>query len=147
MKKLMLPLGAAMAISMMGVVPAGAFTMTQKCVIANELCFVTRTNAGGMTAEERLNRVNERLAYILGYENLRPGNVRLVSMPNGAQEIRVGRSLLVTVTRADARANGARNPRTLGRLWLRNLRDALPAARPLANIASIAGASQVAQAR
>src|SRR5260221_5342735 len=99
MKKCLLPLGAAMIVSMLGVVPAGAFTMTQKCVIANELCFVTRASAGGISPEQRLNRVNERLAYILGYENLRPNNIRMVAMANGAQEIRVGKSLLVTVTR------------------------------------------------
>ena len=75
MKRLMLPLGAAIVLSMVGMAPAGAFTMTQKCVIANELCFVSRVGAGGMTAEQRIDRVNERLAYILGYENLRPGNI------------------------------------------------------------------------
>src|SRR6266542_3126186 len=82
MKRLMLPLGAAILVSLLGVAPAGAFTMTQKCVIANQLCFVTRVAAGGMTAEDRLNRVNERLAYILGYESLRPNNIRMVAMPS-----------------------------------------------------------------
>jgi hypothetical protein len=147
MKKWILPLGAAIVVSMGGVVPAGAFTMTQKCVIANQLCFVSRVGAGGMTAEQRLDRVNERLAYILGYENLRPGNIRMVSTPSGAQQIRVGKSLLVTVTRGDARANGARNPSTLARVWLRNLRDAMPQARPMANIAAAGSPTTVASAR
>jgi hypothetical protein len=145
MKKLMLPLGAAMVVAMMSAVPAGAFTMAQRCVIANEDCFVMRASAAGMAPEERLNRVNERLAYILGYENLRPNNIRMVAMPNGAQEIRVGDSLLVTVTRADARANGARNPSSLGRIWLRNLRDALPEARPLAVIAAAGDRTRIAR--
>lgn len=145
MKRLMLPLGAAIVLSMVGMAPAGAFTMTQKCVIANELCFVARVGAGGMTAEQRIDRVNERLAYILGYENLRPNNIRMVSMPGGGGvEIRVGRSLLTTVTRADARANGARNPRTLGNIWLRNLRDALPEARPMV-VASAGRSTRVAR--
>jgi hypothetical protein len=147
MKRLMLPLGAAMVLSMCGVAPAGAFTMTQKCVIANELCFVSRAGAGGMTAEQRIDRVNERLAYILGYESLRPNNIRMVAMPGGAEQIRVGRSLLTTVTRADARANGARNPATLGRIWLRNLRDALPQARPLPRLASTGSTTRVASSR
>src|SRR3989442_10435464 len=116
MKKRVVPLGAAMVLSMVALPPAGAFTMTQKCVIANELCFVARASAGGFTPEQRIDRVNERLAYILGYENLRPGNIRMAGMPGGSVEIRVGRSLLTTVTRADARANGARNPATLGRV-------------------------------
>src|SRR6266699_2753727 len=80
MKKLVLPLGAAMVLSMVALSPAGAFTMTQKCVIANELCFVSRASAGGFTPEQRIDRVNERLAYILGYENLRPGNIRMAAM-------------------------------------------------------------------
>lgn len=146
MKKMVLPLGAAMVLSMVALSPAGAFTMTQKCVIANELCFVSRASAGGFNPEQRIDRVNERLAYILGYENLRPGNIRLVAMgPDIA--IRVGHSLLTTVTRADARANGARNPATLARIWLRNLRDAMPQARPMARLASTGSGARVASAR
>ncbi len=102
MKRLVLPLGAAMVLSMVALSPASAFTMTQKCVIANELCFVSRASAGGFNPEQRIDRVNERLAYILRYENLRPGNIRMVAMGPDVQ-IRVGRSLLVTVTPADAR--------------------------------------------
>src|SRR5436305_15052159 len=98
MKRLILPLGAAMVVALLGVVPAGAFTMAQKCVIANELCFVARASAGGLTPEKRIDRVNERLAYILGYENLRPGNIRMAALPDGSLQIRVGRSLLTTVT-------------------------------------------------
>jgi hypothetical protein len=147
MKRLVLPLGAAMVLSMVALSPAGAFTMTQKCVIANELCFVSRASAGGFNPEQRIDRVNERLAYILGYENLRPNNIRMVAMGPDVQ-IRVGRSLLVTVTPADARANGARRPETLARLWLRNLRDAMPQARPLSRLASTASRpTHIASAR
>jgi hypothetical protein len=137
MKRLVLPLGAAMVFSMFALSPAGAFTMTQKCVIANELCFVSRASAGGFNPEQRIDRVNERLAYILGYENLRADNIRMVAMGPDVQ-IRVGRSLLVMVTPADARANGARRPETLARLWLRNLREYMPQARPRARLASTA---------
>jgi hypothetical protein len=147
MKRIGLPLSAAMVLSMLAVAPAGAFTMAQKCVVANELCFVSRAGAGGFTAEQRIDRVNERLAYILGYENLRPNNIRMVDMEGGGVEIRVGRSLLTTVTRADARANGARNPRTLARVWLRNLRDALPEARPLSAVAANPSSTRTARAR
>src|SRR5438093_407880 len=137
MKKIVLPLGTAIVLTLSLMSQAGAFTMAQKCVVANELCFVARASAGGFTPEQRIDRVNERLAYILGYENLRPGNIRMAGMPGGSVEIRVGRSLLTTVTRADARANGARNPATLGRVWLRNLRAALPQARPLSRLAAV----------
>src|ERR1051326_3328297 len=147
MNKNWLALGVAALLPLVIGGPASAprrYTMAQRCVIANEDCFIMRASAGGMPAEQRLDRVNERLAYILGYENLRPGNIRMVAMPGGTQQIRVGRSLLVTVTRADARANGARNPRTLARVWLRNLKDAMPQARPMANIASTASPTTVA---
>src|SRR5712691_5984020 len=146
MKKIVLPLGAALVLSLLSMSRAGAFTMTQKCVIANELCFVSRAGAGGMTPEQRIDRVNERLAYILGYESLRPNNIRMVAAGPDV-EIRVGRSLLVTVTPADARANGARRPESLARLWLRNLRDAMPQARPLPLVASTGRATRVASSR
>jgi hypothetical protein len=114
---------------------ADAFTMTQRAVIANQDVFVMRVPAGGMSAEQRLDRVNERLAYILGYEPLRPSAIKAV--PHGdVVELRVGQSLLTTVTPADARANGTRNVAGLARVWLRNLRDALPEARPGSRIAA-----------
>ena len=46
MKKIVLPLGTAIVLSVSLMSQAGAFTMTQKCVIANELCFVSRAGAG-----------------------------------------------------------------------------------------------------
>jgi hypothetical protein len=146
MKKIVLPLGTAIVLSVSLMSQAGAFTMTQKCVIANELCFVSRASAGGITPEHRIDRVNERLAYILGYENLRPGNIYMVQKGQDIA-IMVGKSLLTTVTRADARANGARNPQTLANIWLRNLRNALPQARPLARLASTGTGTRVASSR
>jgi hypothetical protein len=119
--------------------------MAQRNVIANEDVFIMRASASGMTPEQRLDRVNERLAYILGYENLRPGNIRLVARGRDHYDIRVGRSHLVTVTPADARANGTRNVRGLAQLWLRNLRDALPEARPLATVAQAPASTRIAQ--
>jgi hypothetical protein len=126
--------------------PASAFTMAQRCVIAYRDCFVMRAPAGGMTPEQRLDRVNERLAYILGYESLRPSSIRTV--PQGsAVEIRVGKSLLTTVTPADARANGTRNVMGLAQVWLRNLRAALPEARPKSLIAARPSGDRMARAR
>jgi hypothetical protein len=138
---------AAMLLPVLATGPASAFTMSQRCVIANEDCFVMRVPAAGMTAEQRLDRVNERLAYILGYESLRPNTIRL--RPEGdAIRIMVGKSLLTTVTPADARANGTRNVRGLAQVWLRNLRDALPQARPTPLIAARPGVkTRIAQAR
>jgi len=134
MRKYLLILAAA-GVSVLGAGSASAFTMTQRAVIANQDVFVMRVAAGGMTAEQRLDRVNERLAYILGYEPLRPSAIKAVPHGN-VVELRVGKSLLTTVTPADARANGTRNVAGLARVWLRNLRDALPEARPASVIAA-----------
>lgn len=126
--------------------PAGAFTMAQRCVIANEDVFVMRVAAGGMTAEQRLDAVNDRLAYILGYEPLRPEAIRL-QREGEIVKIIVGKSLLTTVTLADARANGTRDVMGLARVWQRNLQAALPEARPSPYIAARPAATRIAAAR
>jgi hypothetical protein len=110
---------------------ASAFTMEQRCVIANRDCFVLRAPAGGLSPERRMDRANERLAYILGNETLRPKNVRAINCGEWI-EIRVGRSLLVTVTWADAMANGL-EMQSLAYVWLQRLRVALPEAQPYNN--------------
>lgn len=106
------------------------YLMTQRVVIANEDCFVLRAAVGRLTPERRVDLVNERLAYILGYEHLAPGNVYPVDR-GASVGIFVGRSLLVTVTAADARAGGTRDVHSLAAAWLRRLRHALPRARPV----------------
>lgn len=111
--------------------PPGGYTMQYKCVIANELCFLVRVGAGGMDATQRVDKLNERLAYILGYERLAPGNIYIRNV-NGAPTIYVGRSELFSVTSADAEANGT-TPQALAQNWLANLRRALPQARPPAD--------------
>ncbi len=112
------------------VAPAGAFTMAQQCVIANTLCFPLRVSASGMTPERRIDQVNDRLAFILGYETLRPENIRTRPTSGGEVGIWVGRSLLTTVTWADARATAAPSPQAVARIWTSRLRVALPQARP-----------------
>lgn len=104
------------------------YTTSYKCIVANELCFIVRVGAGGQSATERVDRLNERLAYILGYERLAPGNI-YIQKENGLPTIFVGRSRLISVTPADAEANGT-TPDTLAQNWLENLRHALPQARP-----------------
>jgi hypothetical protein len=109
--------------------PPGGWTTSYKCVIANELCFILRVGAGGLSATQRIDQVNERLAYILGYERLTPGNTFIVEA-DGRVFIFVGRSLLVEVTPEDAQANGT-TPLTLAEFWTANLQRALPQARPV----------------
>ena len=132
MKKLLLGLAAlalaGTAAKAQPAPPPGGYTTSYKCIIANELCFIVRVGAGGLAPTERVDKLNERLAYILGYERLSPGNI-YIQTRNGAPTIYVGRSELFTITSADAEANGA-SPMALAQMWLANLRHAMPQARP-----------------
>ena len=129
MKRLALILVAATAMLAALSTSASAFTMSEKVVVANQLIAIARAPAGGMSADQRINRVNERLAYILGYEPLDARNTYAVPAPGGSMSIMVGNRLLITVTSADARANNTTVP-GLTREWLMRAREALPQARP-----------------
>ena len=108
---------------------AGAFTMSEKVVVANELVAIARVPAGGFSAQQRIDRVNERLVYIFGYEPLAPRDIYAVMAGGGYRAIMVGNRLLVTVTPRDARANNT-TVEGLARVWLQNAREAIPQARP-----------------
>ncbi len=112
---------------------AGAFTMSEKVVVADQLIAIARTPAGGISADQRINDVNDRLAYILGYEPLAPRYIHARVMRDGSRAIMVGNRLLITVTAADARANNT-TIRNLTNVWLTRARQALPQARPNANL-------------
>lgn len=109
-----------------------AFTMSEKVVVANELVAIARVPAGGFSAQERVDRVNERLAYILGFEPLDPGSINAVGV-GSTRVIMVGNTPLMTVTMRDARANGT-TLQGLTRTWLQLAREALPLARPTPSI-------------
>lgn len=128
MKRMMLAL--AVTIVMLVVVGslACAFTMSEKVVVANELIAIARVPAGGFSAQERVDRINERLAYIFGYESLDPRSISAV--PRGSERlIMVGDTPLITVTARDARANNT-TIQDLTRTWLQLAKEAIPQARP-----------------
>lgn len=129
MKQLALILIATAALLVALSTSASAFTMSEKVVVANELIAIARVPAGGMTADQRINRVNERLAYILGYEPLAPKDIYAVQGTGGTMSIMVGKRLFLTVTSADAMANNT-TVAGLTRDWLMRAREALPQARP-----------------
>ena len=132
MKRILLVLIAVPLLFAIAMPMASAFTMSEKVVVANDLVAIARTGAGGLTADQRINRINERLAYILGYEPLAARDIYLRRVGN-SYAIMVGQSLLMTVTTSDARANGT-TVSGLAREWLRNARMALPQARPTPGI-------------
>ena len=111
---------------------AWAFTMAEKVVSANDLVAIARVPAGGFSAQERIDRVNERLAYIYGFEPLDPDSIRAVTR-GATRVIMVGDTPLITVTPADARANNT-TVAGLTRVWLQNAREALPQARPTPSV-------------
>ena len=111
---------------------ARAFTMSEKVVVANELIAISRVSAGGFSAQARIDKVNERLAYILGFEPLNPGSINAVRVGN-TRVIMVGDTPLITVTSRDAAAN---NTTVVGltRTWVQLAREALPLARPTPSV-------------
>ena len=122
----------ALAVTIVMLVVVGslacAFTMSEKVVVANELIAIARVPAGGFSAQERVDRINERLAYIFGYESLDPRSISAV--PRGSERlIMVGDTPLITVTARDARANNT-TVQGLTRTWLQLAKEAIPQARP-----------------
>jgi purine nucleosidase len=106
-----------------------AFTLAEKVVVANNLIAIARVPAGGLSPVDRINAINDRLAYIIGFERLSPDNIYAVRAPGGSTFIMVGNSLLITVTPTDAQANGT-TVDGLAQVWLNNFREILPEARP-----------------
>jgi len=129
MKRLMPALLAAVVIMAAFGSFARAFTMSEKVVVANELVAIARVPAGGFTPQQRIDRINERLIWILSYEPLNPGAIYAVWAPGKSRAIMVGDRLLMTVTSSDASANNTTVP-GLTRVWLQYAREALPQARP-----------------
>lgn len=132
MKRFMLSLVAAIGLALVVTPTVNAFTMSEKVVIAYDLVAIARVPAGGMTADQRIDVVNERLAYIYGYEPLNSSAVRLATV-NGETTIMVGKSTLITVTEADAKANNT-TVSALAQVWLKSARESLPQARPTPSI-------------
>jgi hypothetical protein len=111
--------------------PAQSRTMDQQIVIASQFVHPIRAGAGGLTVEQRVDRINERLNRIIAREPLAPSNIRLRRV-GSEPGIFAGRYLITTVTQADADANNT-TPLQLARQWLAAYRRVLPQARPDAN--------------
>jgi hypothetical protein len=56
---------------------AHAYTMAQQIVIGDEVVMVARCGAGGLTAEQRIACINDRLAGIIGSQDLRAENINI----------------------------------------------------------------------
>lgn len=132
MKRLILVLAISSVLVVSFAMFASAFTMSEKVVVADQLIAIARVPAGGFSADQRIDQVNQRLAYILGYNALNPRNIQAVRMGD-ERAIMVGKQLLFTVTRQDAKANNT-TVANLTSVWLKAARLALPESRPNANL-------------
>ena len=92
MKSLTLAL-AALVGGVLFTSPAQSYNMDQKVVIASRMVHPVRVGAGGLSAEQRVDRINERLTRIISREPLAPSNIRL-RMVGSEPGIFVGRSLV-----------------------------------------------------
>ena len=97
-------------------------------IVANQIVHPVRVDAGGISRRDRVDLINERINTIIAREPLAPSNIRLRTL-GGDPAIFVGRYLVTTVTRADARANRM-TQQQLAQRWLREYQRALPQARP-----------------
>jgi hypothetical protein len=107
---------------------AYGFPLDQQVVIADRMIHPVRASAGGLSPQERVAKINERLNRIIAHEPLAPSNINL-RMSNGEPSIFVGRFLVTSVTQTDADMNRT-TPLALARQWLRAYRRVLPQARP-----------------
>lgn len=101
--------------------------------VGGEFVMRIRTGAAGLTLDQRVNTVTERLVPILSMPNLSAASVHEVFHPKSV-EIWVGNHLLITTTPADAKANGLKLDQQ-ATLWVDGLKKALPElnAKPNAN--------------
>jgi len=124
--------GVALSVAACGLAAAAPEKMTRRCVIASRDCWTVNAGFKHLTPEARVDRLNDRLARIIGRENLSASNVRTVRR-GPFTDLYVGASHLFTCTPGDARAEGLRSSVALASRWAANLRRALPQARPRSN--------------
>jgi hypothetical protein len=93
--------------------------------------------AGGLSPAERIERLDERLNEILSQSDdpLRPEEI-VLGPGNGFVRILARKTLLVTVSEADARSHHATCD-GLAKTWLSNLRKTLPQLSPRVNVKGI----------
>ena len=86
-----------------------------------------RTGAGGYTAEQRAEAIQDRLNPILSLPNLTPDDITVKqTRPYQDANIYVRDRLLITVDQKLAQANGNNDPGTLAAQWASRMRAILP---------------------
>ncbi|MFQ6099496.1 MAG: hypothetical protein ACE5O2_17320, partial [Armatimonadota bacterium] len=109
----------SLVVCTLGVPSPGSTAQEDDIIIANEVVLRIRAPSAQHTVRERAEIVTRRLVDILSYENTLDPDVRVVTKGRGAA-IYVGSRLLVTVQRADAKANKT-SAEALARVWAENV--------------------------
>ncbi len=95
--------------------------------VSGQILFRIRAGAGGYTATQRAEAVQDRLVPILSLERLTSSDITVKqARPNQDASIYVRDKLLVTVDRTLAQANGDKDPGALARTWADRVRTILP---------------------
>ncbi len=83
-------------------------------------------SVGGLTPEQRVDQLEERLDPILGTPNLQPDDVRIYAPDAGFPSIYVLGRRIVTVDAKTAKGEQASDPLTLAKRWAAKLQQVLP---------------------
>lgn len=107
--------------------PAGGST-TNAVIVCNQVTLRIRVPAQGMSVQQRVADIYRRIVLAWSRERITADRVTL-QQTGGTWSIYAGRTLIVTVTQEDARANGT-STAGLAQAWHAKLRELLPQCKP-----------------
>ncbi|MGH2349546.1 MAG: hypothetical protein ACRDFT_08790 [bacterium] len=107
--------------------PAGSST-ANAVIVCNQVALRIRVPAGGMSVQQRIDTVYQRIVAAWARERISADRVTL-RQSAGTWSIYAGSTLIITVQQADARANGT-TAAALAQAWHARLRELLPECRP-----------------
>ncbi|MCC6443591.1 MAG: hypothetical protein IT210_09085 [Armatimonadetes bacterium] len=121
-KKMILALvvGGMMALLATGPLYAARGDVT----VGGDLLFRVRVPSGGLTIQERVDRINERLVKVLGDPQVKPGDIK-VHRASPDLGLFIRNQMIVTLDENNARANGTTR-KALGQDWMRRMKRLAP---------------------
>jgi hypothetical protein len=85
-----------------------------------------RSSAGGMSPQQRADRITERLAFLCGIPDLQPSDVVVYAPAHLQPVIYVSGRKLITVDSSTAAATGIGSPEETAEVWAKRLQVVLP---------------------
>lgn len=119
----------ALTLGLLGGLAAPALAEVGDVIVGGVLILRIRAEAGGMSIEQRVVVVHQRIVEALS--RVRPFRPEAVAirMVGGQPTLFVGDIMIITVDANHARLNGS-TQQALAEIWARNLREGLPKAVP-----------------